>query len=451
MYDDRKQRLMNLGVETLADTLLDMAGRMIQVDDKISRLIGSEQEKIERYKKKIAAIRGNTQYIEYEETYSFANHLTEMLNDLQSGVTEPGTGLELVAEFFETDEAVFEMCDDSYGTIGEIYLRTAKDLFFHYAASCQDKEHVANIFLRLTITDNYGVRSSLMKNIPDFFDESVLIIILNKLNTLRASETKEKSKNSYTRMIESIESQQQEAQLFADALQGKEVVLPTHRMLEVARVLLERDDIESAHAWIKRIPASDSYPEYKTEKILKEIYTRQGDRKSLFTLHYKNFELHRSLDGLQDVLSVIGQDKRDDFLATELITIFHNPSFIDSDAQFLAEVNMINELEAYVLEKADTVDGRDYYTLPEIAEFLGEHACYLASSLLYRSLLDSMMERAYAKSYHHGVDYLRAMDAFAPLIKDWKTFPTHTAYKANLIQANKRKSSFWSQYQKNRA
>jgi hypothetical protein len=61
-----------------------------------------------------------------------------------------------------------------------------------------------------------------------------------------------------------------------------------------------------------------------------------------------------------------------------------------------------------------------------------------------------MMERAYAKSYHHGVDYLNALDAFAPLIKDWKSFPTHNSYKVNLLLENKRKTAFWNQYRRSK-
>lgn len=107
---------------------------------------------------------------------------------------------------------------------------------------------------------------------------------------------------------------------------------------------------------------------------------------------------------------------------------------------------MVDELEAYVFARVETLHEGSYYIVPEIAAALAKHGCYLAASLLYRSLLDCMMERAYAKSYHHGVDYLNALDAFAPLIKDWRSYPTHNSYKVNLLLENKRKTSFWNQY-----
>ena len=176
----------------------------------------------------------------------------------------------------------------------------------------------------------------------------------------------------------------------------------------------------------------------------------QGDRESLVALQYKNFKSYRTIEGFEELLLATGQEKREEFLSSEVIAICQNPSFDDNDAQFLADVGMMDELEAYVFARVETLDRGSCYTLPEIAHTLAKHKRYLASSLLYRSLLDSMMERAYAKSYHHGVDYLKAMDAFAPLIKDWKTYPTHTTYKTNLLLENKRKTSFWNQYLKNK-
>lgn len=305
--------------------------------------------------------------------------------------------------------------------------------------------------MRLATKDDYGARTSLMENLPDSLKASVLASVLEKLQALEVNEKKEGNKRLYTRMLATISSQQREAELFAAALQGKQVELPMQKMLAVARVFLEKQDAESALAWIKRIPANESTNRYEIEEILKEIYAMQGDKESLIALQYKKFKSYRTLDNFQELLLAIGQEKREEILANELVSICQSPSFNDDDAQFLSDVGMVDALGAYVFARVDTLDGSDYYTLPKIADTLAKHKHYLASSLLYRSLLDSMMERAYAKAYHHGVDYLNAMDAFAPLIKDWKTFPTHNSYKVNLLLENKRKTSFWNQYRRSKA
>ena len=136
---------------------------------------------IERFRRKLTALKNSTQFIDSRMTYSFAKVLERMLADIEERITDPCNGLELIAQFIETDEFVLETCDDSYGTVAEVYLQTAKDLYFQYASSCQDKEKVATLFLRVSEKDAYGARSSLMENLTEFLGDPVLALILDKL------------------------------------------------------------------------------------------------------------------------------------------------------------------------------------------------------------------------------------------------------------------------------
>lgn len=317
MPDTRKQLLMDLGLETLADTLLELAGHNEQVNDKITSLTSAEKVNIKRYRQKLAGLRNTSRYISLEMSFYFADQLKRMLTDMETWVTDPCTGLDLVAEFIETDNVVFEMCDDSDGTVGQVYLSTARNLFFHYVSLCQDKEKVATLFIRLATKDDYGARSSLMKDLPETLGEPVLSLVLKKIQALEATEKEAENKKSYTWMLESITSQQREAQLFAAALQGRQVELPKPKMLAVARAFLEKQDAESALAWIQRIPENHVSYGYEIEEILKEIYTMQGDRESLVALQYKRFRSYRTLERFEELMLATGQEKRDEILANE--------------------------------------------------------------------------------------------------------------------------------------
>lgn len=444
-HDVRKQKLMELGSAALSDILLDLATNIEQVDDRINLVVGPALDTIKRVRRKMAVIANNTTFIGYSQIHSFAGQLEQILEDLEFGVTDPCIGLDLVAEFFETDSSVFNTTDDD-GIIGDVYLGPAKELFVKFASSCQDKEKIVSLLIHLYINDNYGARESLLHNITDSFDTSVIALLQKKLKTLIANEHEDKKKKAYTSLLRSITEQGRDAKLFEDALQGKQVELSSSAILKVSQTLLERDEVEAAHAWIGKISHDNISYSYEVEKILKEIYARQGDSESLIALHYRNFKTLRTLSTFQELLKITGEEKREEILAQELALICENQRFDADNAQFLADVGMIDELEAYVFARVEKLDGGDYYSLPEVAEALVEHARYLAASLIYRCLLESMMERAYAKSYHHGVDYLRAMDTFSPLIKDWKNYPTHNAFKVRLLQENKRKTSFWNQY-----
>lgn len=447
MPDYRKQKLMNLGTEALADLLLELAGKVEKVDDRINQLVAPTNKTIQRFRQKIAAINNNTQFIGYTQLFEFARVLEDILEDLSVSDVDPCIALELVGEFFETDIAVFENSDDD-GIIGDVYLGPAKDLFVTYANACPDTEKVGSLLLHLYSNDDYGARDSLMKHITDSYTKPVIAALQKQLKTLIANEQDAKKKKTYISLLQSVLEQVQQADLYEDALQGKDVDLQPSEILKVVQTLLERDEVEASHAWIKKIPQSSSSPTSEIEKLLKEIYAKQGDSENLIALHYKNFKRLRTLSSFQELLNVTGEEKREAILAQELVLINENPDFDAYNAQFLSDVAMFDELEAYVFARVEQLDGSSYYCLPQVAEALVKRKRYLAATMIYRSLLDSMMEKAYAKSYHHGVDYLHAMDTFSPLIKDWKGYPTHNAFKVKLLLDNKRKTSFWNQYAK---
>jgi hypothetical protein len=83
-------------------------------------------------------------------------------------------------------------------------------------------------------------------------------------------------------------------------------------------------------------------------------------------------------------------------------------------------------------------------SLAEAMELENRH---LVASLIYRSLLISILERGYTKAYPHGIRYLKKLDKLAATISDWKNFNDHEAFKEQIIQAHGRKRSFWSKYE----
>lgn len=122
---------------------------------------------------------------------------------------------------------------------------------------------------------------------------------------------------------------------------------------------------------------------------------------------------------------------------------------IDLGAETLADA-LLNlavhsyEAEEYLLKHADQLDGNQYGSLLSLAEAMDSENCHLATSLIYCSLLVSILERGYTKAYSHGVRYLKKLDKLATSVADWKDFIHHEAFKEQIIHAHGRKRSFWS-------
>ncbi|WP_020586096.1 tetratricopeptide repeat protein [Desulfobacter curvatus] len=448
MTDSRKQKLIDLGPHALADALLNFAVHSDEADDLIEQLIATPKENVQRFKKKLSGLKHSKRFIDWQGASSFARELEMLLQDLKSGVVDdPLTGIELVAAFYEADNTIFEMCDDSSGNIGDIFRYDAKELFVDYASRCKDKEKIADIILKVNKKDNYGIRDTLIDCAGVCLPEDVIRTMITTLQQWADKEKDEYGKRRHLMLIESLARQIKDAKLFEKTRIASWGKLSTAALIDIARVYLESGDVETAHSWLKKIPEGETFQAYERDKLLEEIYHKQGDSEKLTKLLYQKYRSHHSTDTLQALLDVIGHDKRDDVINDEVEQILKTDRLRESDAKFLIAVGKIDEAEEYLLGRADQLDGKHYGSLLSLAEAMEPEDRHLVTSLMYRNLLFSILERGYTKAYPHGIRYLKKLDKLAASVADWKEFNHHEAFKEKIIQAHGRKRSFWSKYE----
>jgi len=87
-----------------------------------------------------------------------------------------------------------------------------------------------------------------------------------------------------------------------------------------------------------------------------------------------------------------------------------------------------------------------YANILPLAQAMELNERHLMASFLYRVVLDELLQQGYSKSYHHGVGYLRKLDAMSEKIADWKELVPHADYVSQLRKTHSLKGSFWSQY-----
>ncbi len=447
MNNKHKQKLIALGADALADALLNLAVHSDEADDLIERLIATPKENVQRFKKKLSGLKHSRRFIDWRGASSFARELEMLLQDLKSGVDDPLTGVELVAAFYEADNTIFEMCDDSSGNIGDVCRYDAKELFVDYARRCPDKEKIADIILKVNQKDNYGIRDTLIDCAGECLSEDAIRTMIATLQKWADKAKDEYGKRHYLRSIESLARQIKDAKLFEKTRIASWGKLSTAALIDIARVHLESGDVETAHSWLKKISEGETFQAYERDKLLEEIYHKQGDSEKLTELLYQNFRSCHSTDTLQLLLDVIGHDKRDDVISDETRQILKTDRLRESDAEFLIAVGKIDEAENYLLKSAEQLDGNHYGSLLSLAEAMEAENRYLVTSLIYRSLLISILERGYTKAYPHGSRYLKKLDKLAARVADWKEFNHHEAFKEQVIEAHGRKRSFWSKYE----
>jgi hypothetical protein len=415
MADSRKQKLINLGSEALADALLTLAVHSEEADDLIEQLIASPKENVQRFKKKLSGLKHSRRFIDWRGASSFARELEMLLQDLKSGVSDPLIGVELVAAFYEADNTIFEMCDDSSGNIGDVFRYDAKELFVEYATRCAEKDKIADIILKVNQQDNYGIRDTLIDCAGECLPEKVVRTMIATLQKWADKEKDEYGKRYHLRSIESLARQIKDAELFENTRIASWGKLSTAALIDIAQVYLESGDVETAHSWLKKIPEGETFQAYERDKLLLEIYQKQGNTEQLSELLFQKFRSCHSADTLQALLDVIGHDRRDEVVADEVAQILESSTLRESDAEFLISIGKMDEAEAYLLGRADQLDGNHYGSLLFLAEAMETENRYLVASLMYRSLLVSILERGYTKAYPHGIRYLKKLDKLASL------------------------------------
>ncbi len=214
MATDRKQKLIDLGAGKLADALLNFAIYSDEVDDLTEKLIATPKENVQRFKKKLSGLKHSRRFIDWRGAVGFARKLEMLLQDLKSGVDDPLTGIELVAAFYEADNTIFKMCDDSSGNIGDVFRYDAKDLFVDYAKRCKDKQKITDIILKVNQKDNYGIRDTLINCAGECLPESVIRAMIATLQKWADKEKKEYGKRHHLMLIESLARQIKDAKLF---------------------------------------------------------------------------------------------------------------------------------------------------------------------------------------------------------------------------------------------
>lgn len=446
MNTDRKERLAELGAERLADALLELAVRDDAADDLVERLLATPQENVERFKARLAAIKRSRRFIRWGESAAFARELTALLHDLQAVVTDPRTGAELTAAFFECDKGTLGSCDDSSGHVGNVFRYDAQELFVSYASRCADKEWLGDLVFKVNRSDDYGVRDTLVGCASDYLPEPVLRQLIARFEKEAGKKADEYAKRHWLLLVESLARQLKDAPLFERTRIAAWGSLSTAACVDIARVYLESGDAQTALVWLEKVPRSESYMTEERDALLLAALEHLGDRSGMAEIAWRIFRRQRSLSSLERLLAIIGFEQKEMVLAGEVAAILAGKELSLNDAAFLVAIERFDAAETYVLNRAEQLNG-DYYTgLLPLAEAMEQAGRRLCATLLYRALLDSILRRAQTKVYPHGVRYLKKLDRLAGVIADWGTIETHAAYKSGLLLQHGRKNSFWSRY-----
>lgn len=447
-WELKKQRLADVPAEDLAEALLDLAVRSEVAHATVERLIATPDEAASRFKSQLAGIRRRRRFVDWRGASEFAYELSVLLDGLRDGVQDPRTGVELAASFFKADGVIMEHCDDSSGSIGDVFRHDAVNVFAHFAAQCSDKRWVVEILIDLMADDNYGVRDALIDSADRYLSAEDLALLVDYMWERESQDSDEYRSRHWLIAIESIARQLRDPILFEKARRTSWGELNGGACLDIAQVHFDAGDPQSALKWLEKAPVTDGFKQYERDQLLLKIFEALGDKDRAATQARAIFDRSHSTESLDRLLGIIGRRHRTQVIQEARDSILAAEGFSSGDADFLVECGCTEAAERYILRHSEELNGRFYTSLLPLADAMEKQGRVLPAAAIYRALLDSILERGVSKYYSHGVRYLRKLDRLATKTANWTPLESHDVYTAQLEDVHGRKRSFWKRYAK---
>jgi hypothetical protein len=440
--DEIRRRLIELGAEALADTLLTLSVRNVDVDAATQRLIATGDERLKRYKAGLAGLRRAKKFIDWSRSRQFAAQLEGLLENLADCDCSPKTGVELTSRFFECDESVLGRCDDSNGSIGDVFRCSARARWVSFAKRCDEKAWLVDHLERLYEKDDYGVRDALLENCEEYLAEDELRELAQRF--WRRHEAAEESQSRHwLRLICPVAKALADPALYEKAILGYGGGQVGGLYLDIARAYVEARSPTGALRWLESSHAESDFRSGERDELLLATYEQLGLRKKQASVAQRIFERTLSVEALDQVVAIVGVDRRE-ALIEETARRITRGGLSFSGAHFLLEIGRGKEADGHVIAHRSELDGDAYTTLLGLAKRLEAQGFHVSTTCVYRALVESILDRGQSKYYSHAVRYWRKLDALAEHIHEWRGIDPALRYRTQLREQHARKYAFWS-------
>jgi len=436
MKPDDIKKLKKLGAEKLAEALVHLASVHEAVADYVETLIADQEDLTDIFKARLKSIKGSRRFIHYRETFGVSKELDTTLQGITASVKDTKACLELITAFIETDNSVYGRCDDSSGCIADSY-RNACKVFADYAAKLNDEKYVEKVFCKLVAKNDYGTRDPLGRESGKFFSQATLTRLVN----MYIGDENKHFKCLAMEMAKNFDdTNAYEAVLVKNFPVGNEWV-----DFYTAQHLMAHNRLEEAVERLRSIKDS-WYERRQRDDLLQQLYSQLGKNDELFSLSRQRLLKELHVPYFDEMVNLAGEDKREAMLKEITDLVLKTEHEIYRKIGFFLETRQADIAARLVREHIAEINGEFYTRVLPLAESF-EPDYPLEASLLYRTLVEGNLRPAQSVYYQYGVKYLRKTDVLAVRVTDWKGFPSHDEFKAELKQKHKLKSSFWSKYQ----
>ena len=457
-------KLKDLGTDKLAQLVLDEAERNAGFRRQVKAALAGKSGPSAIAKlidQRLSGLARAKSFIEWDKARAFADDLRSLTDTITSqlGPADPALAIDRLLRFIATHEQVFERVDDSSGRIQDVYyqaITATGDLTQSLSAAEADllPEKIMTALGETTHGYLADITDVVAPNLPQDSLARWDADLKDAITERQVEEAAREADGWFYSMISQWAEMRQTIALARgdlDLLVEIEAKKQPHMQdtLGIAAQLLEAGRSAEALDWVRK-PGRRAFGEAENDlsparvSLEARILEATGDQPSAQALRWRCFEATLSADILRAYLRQL-PDFEDVEAEDRALTLAVEKAEPEVALQFFLDWPRHNLAAQLIVEHPHRWDGGDWHILPKVAALL-EHDHPLAATILYRALLDDILNRARSKAYGHGAKYLGKLalvaDEADPARPDGMV--DHATYLAKLKKAHPRKSGFWA-------
>jgi len=467
-----KEALVELGAERLAELALDEAER----NDPFKRLVMAALASVRGplavaaiVDKRLAGLERASGAIGWQKAKLFGDGLWATLKIITGDLAkaDADAAAERLMRFLATAERTLSRAGEAQGEPAQVYHAAAEALPALIARlSAEESASLADRLYELAARSRAGVA---LKSMPEILAQSPPAVVdafdarlaeaMRALGPI-AEDDRDWSKRAHARHLIELRQRVADARGDVDAFVALETALPGRfpDAAEIAERLSGAGRHREALDWLRR-PARPTIKRLTLADLQAGLAPRDpaaerrarlevrvlealGERAEARALRWKLFEETLDPDALCEHLAHLPDFEDVDAFDAAFAHALASP-LIYAALRFLIEWPRLDLAERLVAERRAEWDGRRYEILAPAAEALAaSHP--LGATILYRALIDSILDRGQSLAYPHAARYTAELEALAQREDpNWPIDPART-YQAELRRRHGRKQGFWS-------
>ena len=453
-----QKSLKKAGKTTLAGLVEELYGMHEDVDEIIERCLATTSDKKDTLyvtiQHQLQHIQSDSEYIDYYESGSYAARLLSLLTDIDTLLRkhDPQQALVATEKFIWLHESVFERADDSNGEIGGVFseamaqwLDIAAEVRSQYSGAENWPEKVLSFF----DGNDYGVLDDVIRGSRVLLTDKELDQMALRFESQAQKALKQSKQKGYSSEVvhaciglRFIAEAKRDMALFEKSYFISNATLNAMQLESVVAFALTVGDFDRAQYWLANPVWKGDPARFKA--LRNRLLELQGNTKELKKYLAEDFYQNPCAFHLENYWGIANKAEQKK-LYQQLPLLVKSVDDKDDAVAMALVIKHFDFAESMLLEHGHGFTKIYYGILLEWLNQLNEKTHTLACIVCYRCLLTNLLDRGYAKAYHHGADYFHKLLKLDKQVKDYKNLEDAQTYIRQLQSQHWRKRSFWEQ------